>query len=114
MSLLLSNNYSNKLSQIQLEKIDKDISQLKTKLEKSEFNQIMKDKQKLYNTCKEMESILVKQMLTAMKKNVNKSGLIDGGFAEEIFEDMLFNQYAFKMSQNTRLGIAEAMYKQLS
>ena len=114
MSLLLSNNYTNKLSHIQLENLDKNITQLKSKLDNSKFQNIIKEKQKLYNTCKEMESILVKQMLTAMKKNINKSGLIDGGFAEEVFEDMLFNQYALSMSHNTKFGIAEAMYKQLS
>ena len=72
------------------------------------------DQKKLYETCKEFESIFVKQMLNSMKSTINKSGLIKASMAEGIFEDMLYDKYAQKISGTGNLGIGEMMYKQLS
>lgn len=69
---------------------------------------------RLREVCTEMESIFVKQMLSQMKKNVDKSEFLHGGYAEEIFEDMLYDEYAMMISKNSDLGIARQMYEQLS
>ena len=69
---------------------------------------------KLYNSCVEFESIFIKQMLNEMKKTVEKTGLISGGAAEDIFDDMLYDQYALLMAKTGRFGIADTMYRQLS
>jgi flagellar protein FlgJ len=68
----------------------------------------------LYKVSLEFEAIFIKQMLNAMRKSVDKSGLIDGGMAEEIFEDMLYDEYAKKMAESRQLGIADIIYEQLS
>ncbi|MBN2441369.1 MAG: rod-binding protein [Spirochaetales bacterium] len=80
---------------------------------KNQTSQVNKDS-KLYKACQDFESIFIKQMLNVMRKTVNKSGLIDGGFAEEVFEDMLYDEYAQKMSQNANFGLSDSLYKQLS
>ncbi len=69
---------------------------------------------KLYKVCKEFEAIFIKQMLNVMRKTVNKSKLFHGGFTEEVFEDMLYDNYAKKMAENANFGLSEMMYKQLS
>jgi hypothetical protein len=69
---------------------------------------------KLWDTCIEMESIFVKQMLGAMKKNVEKGEFLHGGYAEDIFEDMLYDEYATNMSKNADMGLAKTLYTQLS
>ena len=71
-------------------------------------------RKKLFHACGEFESIFVKMMLKEMKKTVDKTNLIHGGYAEEIFEDMLYDEYSKKVSQNESLGLAETMYKTLS
>ena len=71
-------------------------------------------RKKLFDASVEFESIFVKMMLSQMKKSVEKSGLIDGGHAEEIFEDMLYDEYAKNISKTESLGIAEEIYKSLS
>ena len=71
------------------------------------------DNQKLKDACVNFESIFVKQMLDSMRKTVTKSGLTDGGFAEEIYQDFLYDEYAKEIAQTANLGIAEMMYKQL-
>ena len=69
---------------------------------------------KLYEVSQEFEAIFIKQMLNVMRETVNKSGLIDGGMAEEVFEDMLYDEYALKMAKSAQFGLADSMYRQLS
>ncbi len=71
-------------------------------------------RKKLFNASVEFESIFVKMMLNQMKKTINKTGMIDGGYAEEIFEDFLYDEYAKKISENHSLGLAEQIYNTMS
>jgi flagellar protein FlgJ len=50
------------------------------------------------------------QMLKEMRKTVNKTGMIHGGQAEEIFSDMLDQERAKSMS----IGIGDMLFLQLS
>ena len=70
--------------------------------------------EKLYQACQDFEAIFIKQMLKSMKNTVNKTGLVEGGFAEEIYDDMLYDEYASKMAKTAGFGITESLYKQLS
>ncbi len=72
-----------------------------------------KDK-KLWNTCVEMESLFVNQMFKEMRHTIHKTGWLHGGHAEEIFEDMLYNEYSLKVSKNSKLGLAKMIYDQMS
>jgi flagellar protein FlgJ len=69
---------------------------------------------KLYEACLDFEALFIKQMLNAMRKTVNKTHLIDGGMAEEIFEDMLYDEYAKKMARTAQFGLADMLYRDLS
>jgi Rod binding domain-containing protein len=69
---------------------------------------------KLYKVSQEFEAIFIKQMLNVMRKSVSKTGLLDGGMAEEIFEDMLYDEYAQKMAESGSFGIADMIYRQLN
>lgn len=69
---------------------------------------------RLMDVCVQMESIFVARMLKEMRNTIHKSELINGGFAEEIFEDMLYDEYALVLSKNTNLGLAKMLYEELS
>ncbi|MDZ7793587.1 MAG: rod-binding protein [Spirochaetia bacterium] len=69
---------------------------------------------RLKETCSDFQAIFIKQMLDSMRKTVNKSGLLEGGQAEEIFEDMLYDEYAQSISKNGDIGLDDMLYKQLS
>ncbi len=69
---------------------------------------------KLYNSCVEMESFLWKNVLNAMKKTINKYKLIDGGQAEEIFSDFLYDEYSMICAKSSSSNLSTLMYKQLS
>jgi len=69
---------------------------------------------KLWDVCVEAESLFVSKMLKEMRKTVPKGDFLHGGFAEEIFEDMLYDEYSLQMSRNANLGLAKMMYEELS
>ncbi len=70
---------------------------------------------KLMDVCIDMESLFVYQMLKEMRKTLHKENdLLYGGMAQEIFEDMLYNEYALQMSKSANFGLAKTLYEQLS
>ena len=51
----------------------------------------------------------------AMNKNHQAgASFTGGGFAEEIFEDMLYDEYALNLPKNAGLGIGKMLYEELS
>ncbi len=72
-------------------------------------------KSPLYAQCQEFESIFVKMMLKEMRKTVDKTdSLISGGFAEDIYRDMLDDEYSKTMAKTAHFGLADLLYRQLS
>jgi flagellar protein FlgJ len=68
----------------------------------------------LYKACQDFEAIFIKQMLDVMRKTVQKEGLLDGGLSQDVFEDMLYDEYARKMAETAQFGLAETMYLQIN
>jgi flagellar protein FlgJ len=69
---------------------------------------------KLYEQCLELEIFLVKTLISSMRNTVQKSGLIDEGFAGKMYEDMLYDEYAREYAKNANFGLAELAYLELS
>ncbi|OHD12696.1 MAG: hypothetical protein A2Z96_07430 [Spirochaetes bacterium GWB1_48_6] len=68
---------------------------------------------KLYQAAQDFEGLFVKQMLNSMRKTVEKGGMMDGGMGEEIFSDMLYDEYGKSMTKNAGFGLADSLYQQL-
>jgi flagellar protein FlgJ len=73
-----------------------------------------KDEKKLKKACSDLEAIFVNMMFKQMRNTVQKSGLFDGGSAEEMYEDMLFDKYAEEASKGGGTGLGDMLYKQLA
>lgn len=73
-----------------------------------------KDEKKLKKACSDLEAIFVNMMFKQMRNTVQKSGLLDGGTAEEMYEDMLFDKYAEEVSKGKGTGLGDILYRQLS
>ncbi|MDR0388953.1 MAG: rod-binding protein [Spirochaetaceae bacterium] len=69
---------------------------------------------KLYETCLELEGFLVKTLISGMRSTVQKSGLIDEGFAGKMYEDMLYDEYAREFTRNAGFGLADMAYLELT
>ena len=70
-------------------------------------------KESLKKVCTSMESIFINQMLKSMRKNVQRSDLIKKSTGEDIFKDMLYNEYSQKMAESGDFGIGKLLYKSL-
>ena len=68
---------------------------------------------RLYQLCLELETFIVKNMLNGMRNTIQKSSLIEEGFAGKMYEDMLYDEYAKDMAKNANFGLAEQAYLQL-
>lgn len=62
----------------------------------------------------EFEALFAKQMLDAMYATLNPDDdMFNGGMAEEIFRDMLNQEYASQIAREGTLGIADLIVEQL-
>jgi flagellar protein FlgJ len=69
---------------------------------------------KLYEQCEALETFLVKTLITGMRNTVQKSNLIDTGFAGQMYEDMLYDEYARDFTRNAGFGLADLAYLELT
>lgn len=68
---------------------------------------------KLYQAAQDFEGLFVKQMLNAMRKTVPEGELLNGGMGEDIFKDMLYDEYGKSMTKTAGFGLADTLYQQL-
>ena len=71
------------------------------------------EKKRLREVSEDFEALMINQMLKEMRKTVQKSELINGGMAEQIFEDMLYDEYSKEFSKTKTFGLADIIYNQL-
>jgi len=89
-------------------------AELKKTINKYDPSKMNKINQKLWDACVEVESMFVAKMIKEMKKTVPKNEWLHGGHAEDIFEDMLYDQYALNMSKSHNFGMARLLYDEMS
>jgi flagellar protein FlgJ len=69
----------------------------------------------LFKASQDFEALFIKQMLDVMRKTIHKEDdLLNGGLGQDVYEDMLYDQYAKKMASTAQFGLADMIYRQLS
>ena len=68
----------------------------------------------LKKACQNFEAIILQQMLTAMRKSVPKDGLLDSGYAQDMYQSMYDEGLAKEMANGRGIGLADTLYHQLS
>ena len=68
-----------------------------------------KDASKIRKLAEDFESVFLETLVSAMRKTVDKSGLIDGGNAEDIYRSMLDSEYSKLMAAQRSTGLATAI-----
>jgi len=77
--------------------------------------QVVDKNSELYQACQDFESLFIKQMLDVMRKTIHREDdLLNGGLTQDVFEGMLYDEYAKKMAQTAGFGLAETIYRQVS
>jgi flagellar protein FlgJ len=69
--------------------------------------------QGLATACQEMESLFIEMMFQAMRATVQKSGLIGGDSAEQLYTSMLDAEVSRKLAQAGGIGLARLLQAQL-
>ncbi|MHB9024210.1 MAG: rod-binding protein [Armatimonadota bacterium] len=64
--------------------------------------------------CRQFEALVVSRLLKEMRESVPGDGLIPRSSGEELFQEMLDNEYAIQISRLSPFGLASALYQQLS
>jgi flagellar protein FlgJ len=57
---------------------------------------------------------LLKTLINGMRKTVDKSEFSKSGFAGEMYEDMLYDEYTRDFTRNAGFGLAELAYLELT
>jgi len=69
----------------------------------------------LYKVSQDFEALFIKQMLDVMRKTIHKEDdLLNAGLGQDVYEDMLYDEYAKKMAATAQFGLADMIYRQLS
>ena len=90
-------------NQIRLEKLQKSLKGIDS----------TKQKEKLKKVAKDFEAIFLHKMLQSMQKTVSDGGLVEKGMGFKIFEDMLYEEIAKKVSETGQFGLGNSLYKNL-
>jgi flagellar protein FlgJ len=61
-----------------------------------------------------MESIFIGQMLRTMRNTVMETDFFGKSMAKDIFNDMLYDEYAKLMARTDQFGLARQIYNQLN
>lgn len=98
-----------------LQNYNKAVSSHETnKLKQMEDLEQANDDKILKELADEFVSILIKEMLKSMRNTVPEDGLMNGGFAEDIFTDMLDEEYSKNsVGQMGFNSLGRILYEQL-
>lgn len=92
------------------------LNQLKAVAEVDVTKMTEKEKAELMDKCQEFESLFVKMLLDTMRKSINRtkseSGSLEQG--KDIYEEMLYGEYAKEISRTGSLGVGAMIYRQLT
>lgn len=72
------------------------------------------DNEKLKAVAQDFESLFINQLFKSMRDTVPKDKWLNGGLKQDIFEDMLYEQYAKNISQRGGIGLGDMVYKYLT
>lgn len=67
----------------------------------------------MMKVARQFESILVNQMVGAMRKTVTPNGFIPQSHAEKVYQSMLDNEHATILSDTDQIGLSKLVYEQL-
>ena len=63
--------------------------------------------------CSEFEAIFINLLIKELRATVGKSGLMDGGRAEEVYTGMMDTEMARDLAAKGGIGLAAILYRQL-
>lgn len=82
-------------------------------IERLAGNSTLTEQEKIAETSRQFEAILLRQILTETQKSVIKSKFSDNSTAATIYRDMVTNQLADSISKSGAVGLSQSLERQL-
>jgi len=82
-------------------------------LEKLAANPNVSDQDKVTEACRQFEAVLLRQILQATRKTVIASSELPESTTSDIYNDMINNELADKISESGEFGLAKSLQTQL-
>ena len=92
---------------------EKALQREMSRAESSGSDAVGADDGKLLEVCYEMESLFIGQMLKTMRNTIMETDFFGKSLVKDIFNDMLYDEYAKKMAATDQFGLARKMYEQV-
>lgn len=73
-------------------------------IQKNKINDADSNDQQIEEAASEFTSIFIEKMFSSMKKTLSDEKLIDGGYAEDVFTDMLYKEYSLMAGKGGMLA----------
>ena len=86
-------------------------NQFDNTVRKAEKGDKTAEEKKLKEACDGFEEIFVHKMFQVMRSSSEKDGMMSGGRGEEIFQDMLDENYSKMITKNGSLGLSRVIFK---
>jgi len=111
--VFLNGGFNSMQSLAELHKTTSELQSFESFLAKAQREQ---DEMELKRACKEFESYFLQIMFREMRKTSfsTTDGIVPKSNAQEIFQDMLDEEYSKIAASSGGIGIADMMYKQMS
>lgn len=69
--------------------------------------------EKIAGSAEEFEAVFIAEMMKPMFEEIKSDGLFGGGQGEEVFRSLLLQEYGKLTAQTGKIGIADAVKKEL-
>jgi Rod binding domain-containing protein len=66
-----------------------------------------------YKAAQEFEAVFLSQMVEQMNIGLKSGGPFGGGFAEETYRSLMYQEVGRQMAQSGGVGIADAVYQEI-
>lgn len=81
---------------------------------KNKLKNADKNEDELQKVAEQFSSIFIEKMFASMKKTLADDKMVDGGYAEDVFSDMLYKEYSQMAGQQGVLAeLNQALVQQL-
>jgi flagellar protein FlgJ len=71
------------------------------------------DREKLKTACEDFEALLIARMLQLMRRSIPQNGLSGSGPGKEVYQGLMDQELAKKMSRRGGIGLGEVLYRQV-
>ena len=76
--------------------------------------EVSREEKRLKEACKGFEAMFIHEMLKAMRKTIHKSGVLDGGMQQRIYESMFDEELSRVLAERGGLGVAQMLYEEFA